>query len=190
MDRRLRCTPGMNTRLTVSSVLIFVLAGCGQSSRPQTSNAPVAKPAAPVVTTAAPVATQAPVASSAIAAKVEAPKVETPKATKLAVKRITIASGVKAHEPDGASDTFDAKTEKVYAFVEVDNPQKLPGEITVEFQPPSKKYEGRISLGVGESSRWRTWAFTRQAHEAGEWTAIVRDERGHELAREKFTVTT
>jgi hypothetical protein len=179
----------MHTRFTVgSSVLIFVLAGCGQSSRPQTSNAaPVAKPT-PVATTAAPVATQAPIASAAITAKVEAPK-ETPKATKLAVKRITIASGVKAHEPDGASDTFDVKTEKVYAFVEVENPEKLAGEITVEFQPPSKKYEGRIALGVGESSRWRTWAFTRQAHEAGEWTAIVRDERGHELAREKFTVT-
>lgn len=178
----------MHTRFTVGSVLIFVLAGCGQSSRPQTSNAPVAKPAATLATTAAPVATQAPVASATVTAKIEAPK-ETPKATKLAVKRITIAKGVKLHEPDGASDTFDSKTEKLYAFVEVDNPQKLPGEITVEFQPPSKKYEGRIALGVGESSRWRTWAFTRQAHETGEWTAIVRDERGHELAREKFTVT-
>jgi hypothetical protein len=106
------------------------------------------------------------------------------------VKRITIARGVENHEPKDASESIDAKAEKVYAFVEVDNPQKLPGEITVEFQPPSKKYEGRITLGVGESSRWRTWAFTRQAHEAGEWTAIVRDDRGHELAREKFTVTT
>ena len=170
----------MHPRCTVGSVLIFVLAGCGQSSRPQTS----------VATTAAPVATQPPVTSSTITAKIETtPKVETPKATKLAVKRITIAKGVENHEPKEASDTIESKTEKVYAFVEVDNPQKLPGEITVEFQPPSKKYEGRIALGVGESSRWRTWAFTRQAHEAGEWTAIVRDDRGHELAREKFTVT-
>ncbi len=118
---------------------------------------------------------------------------EAPKATKLAVKRITIARGVENHEPKDSSESIDAKAEKVYAFVEVDNPQKLPGEITVEFQPPSKKYGGpnaRITLGVGESSRWRTWAFTRQAHETGEWTAIVRDDRGHELAREKFTVTT
>jgi hypothetical protein len=176
----------MHTRFA-SVVLAVVLAGCASKAPPQTSNAsPVAKPAAPVAT-AAPAVTQTPVA---VATTFAAPKVEAPKATKLAVKRITIATGVKAHEPDGASDTVDGKAEKVYAFVEVDNPQKLPGEITVEFQPPSKKYEGRITLGVGESSRWRTWAFTRQAHETGEWTAIVRDDRGHELGREKFTVTT
>jgi hypothetical protein len=176
----------MHTRFA-SVVFAVVLAGCASKAPPQTSNAsPVAKPA-PAATTAAPAVTQAPVA---VATTTAAPKVEAPKATKLAVKRITIATGVKAHEPDGASESIDAKAEKVYAFVEVDNPQKLAGEITVEFQPPSKKYEGRITLGVGESSRWRTWAFTRQAHEAGEWTAIVRDDRGHELAREKFTVTT
>jgi hypothetical protein len=177
----------MHTRIA-SVIFAVVLAGCASKAPPQTSNAsPSAKPAAPVVTTtAAPVATQAPVAAATTMA---APKVEQPKATKLAVKRITIAKGVANHEPKDETDTVDVKNEKVYAFVEVDNPQKLPGEITVEFQPPSKKYEGRIALGVGESSRWRTWAFTRQAHEAGEWTAIVRDERGKELAREKFTVT-
>lgn len=180
----------MHTRFVTSIIFSVVLAGCASKAPPQTSNAsPSAKPVAPVVsTTAAPVATQAPVAAATTTTA--APKVEQPKATKLAVKRITIAKGVANHEPKDETDTIDSKNERVYAFVEVDNPQKLPGEITVEFQPPSKKYEGRISLGVGESSRWRTWAFTRQAHEAGEWTAIVRDERGKELAREKFTVTT
>ncbi|HEX4516568.1 MAG TPA: DUF2914 domain-containing protein [Polyangiaceae bacterium] len=177
----------MHTRFA-SVVFAVVLAGCASKAPPQTSNAsPVAKAAAPVATTA-PAATQAPVAVATTFAN--PPKVEAPKATKLAVKRITIARGVENHEPKDVSDTVDGKADKVYAFVEVDNPQKLPGEITVEFQPPSKKYEGRITLGVGESSRWRTWAFTRQAHETGEWTAIVRDDRGHELAREKFTVTT
>jgi hypothetical protein len=176
----------MHTRI-VSVVFAVVLAGCASKAPPQTSStSPVAKPVTPAATTTAPVATQAPVA---VATTTAAPKVEAPKATKLAVKRITIAKGVENHEPKDASDSIDSKNEKVYAFVEVENPQKLQGEITVEFQPPSKKYEGRIALGVGESSRWRTWAFTRQAHEAGEWTAIVRDERGHELAREKFTVT-
>ena len=176
----------MHTRWS-SIVIAVVLAGCASKAPPQTSNAspPAPQPTAPAVTTAAPVATQAPVVASAK----PAPRVETPKATKLAVKRIAIAHGIAGREPQGASDTFDAKTDKVYAFVELENPQRLPGEITVEFQPPSKKYEGAITLGVGESSRFRTWAFTRQAHEAGEWTAIVRDARGRELAREKFDVT-
>ncbi len=104
------------------------------------------------------------------------------------MKRITIARGVDHREPIDPGTSIDAKAQKVYAFVEVDNPERLPGEISVEFQPPSKKYEGQITLGVGETSRWRTWAFTRQAHEVGEWTAIVRDDKGRELAREKFDV--
>jgi hypothetical protein len=168
-----------------SVVIAVVLAGCA-SKAPQSSKAAPSQTVAQATATIPPppVVTAQPLASATVK-----PKVEVEHAKKLAVKRISIARGVNGHEPVDAATTFDAKNEKVYAFVEVENPEKLPGEITVEFMPPSKKYEGRVTLGVGESSRWRTWAFTRQAHEAGEWTAIVRDERGHELAREKFDIT-
>ena len=185
-----------------SVVIAVVLAGCA-SKAPQTSKA--APPAQTVAQSSATIPPPSVVTAQPIASATAKPKIDAPHAKKLAVKRISIARGVNGHEPLDAATTFDAKTDKVYAFVEVENPEKLSGEITVEFQPPSKKYDGpqaraagessdrhvnaRVTLGVGESSRWRTWAFTRQAHEAGEWTAIVRDERGHELAREKFEIT-
>lgn len=173
----------MNT--SWSSVLIaVVLAGCA-SKAPQSSQT---APTPSASTSSAAVQVPPPPPPSATTVATQAPKVETPHARKLTVKRITIARGVDHREPVDPGSSIDAKAQKVYAFVEIDNPERLPGEITVEFEPPSKKYEGRITLGVGEASRWRTWAFTRQAHEVGEWTAIVRDERGRELAREKFDV--
>ncbi len=170
----------MHTRW--SSVLIaVVLAGCA-SKAPRASQAAPTPP--PEVASA-----RAPATATATAPPpVASVKVDVPRASKLAVKRLAIARGVDQHEPVDPGTSFDATAQKVYAFVEVDNPERLPGAITVEFQPPSKKYEGRITLGIGETSRWRTWAFTRQAHEVGEWTAIVRDDKGRELAREKFDV--
>ena len=168
-----------------SILLAIVLAGCA-SKTPQSAQ-PAPAPSATAVATAAQ-ATVPPPAPSATTAAIAAARVEAKHARKLAVKRVILARGVDRHEPVDPGTAFDASEQKVYAFVEIDNPERLPGEITVEFQPPSKKYEGRVTLGVGEASRWRTWAFTRQAHETGEWTAIVRDERGRELAREKFDV--
>jgi hypothetical protein len=184
----------MNTQWS-SVVIAVVLAGCASKAPQGSQPVPTPTPSASAVATTAksppPPVVPTPVATAAA-------KVEPKHAAKLSVKRITLARGVDHREPVDPSASFDAKAQKVYAFVELDNPERLPGEITVEFQPPSKKYEvaggvrgsmGRVTLGVGEASRWRTWAFTRQAHEVGAWTAIVRDERGHELARETFDVT-
>ena len=44
-----------------------------------------------------------------------------------------------------------------------------------------------LKVGAG-AAHFRTWAFTRRAHEAGEWTVVVRDQ-GRVLARQSFTVT-
>lgn len=167
-----------------SVVIAVVVAGCA-SKPPQSSHAAPA-PSAVATSPAQALVPPPPPAPSAMA--VAPAKVEVKHASKLTVKRIVIARGVDHREPVDPGTSFDATAQKLYAFVEVENPEHLPGEITVEFHPPSKKYEGQVTLGVGEGRRWRTWAMTRQAHEVGEWTAVVRDERGHELAREKFDV--
>lgn len=69
-------------------------------------------------------------------------------AEKLALKRLVLAHGIDKREPQDVSTTFNAKESKIYAFVEVENPEKLPGE----------------------------------------WTAIVKDAKGHELGRQTFNV--
>jgi hypothetical protein len=109
-------------------------------------------------------------------------------AKKLAVKRLTLAHGIENHEPQEATTSFRASDDRVYAFVELENPGRAEDAITVVFQPPSGPALAEIPLKVGESPRFRTWAFTRRAHDAGEWGVVIRDASGRVLARQTFTV--
>jgi Protein of unknown function (DUF2914) len=108
--------------------------------------------------------------------------------SKMTLKRFTFAHGVDAREPQDATTTFKTSDDRVYAFVEVDNPGKTEGQIEVVFQPPTGAALAPIPLTVGALPRFRTWAFTRKAHEAGEWTVTIRDEGGRMLGRESFTM--
>ncbi len=104
------------------------------------------------------------------------------------VSRLVLAHGIENHEPQQPASTFKTRDDRVYAFVEVQNPTKAAGKISVVFEPPHGPALAPITLDFGDSSRFRTWAFTRKAHEAGEWAVVVRDENGRLLAHETFTV--
>ncbi len=178
------------------------LTGCGEQTEARPP-APVASPVTtlkqePVAATPAPTCpTATPIAATVPAAPVEpvhrAPsKAEAPrKPAKLQVKRLVLAQGVKDREPVEPSTSFQAsEAERIYAFVEVENLSDHEGEISVAFVPPGGGSPvGNVTLEVGSSPRWRTWAFTRGARKAGEWTAVVRSETGEVLAREAFEVT-
>jgi hypothetical protein len=113
----------------------------------------------------------------------------------LAIKRFVIAHGVKDREPVEAATQFSSEGKpRVYAFLEVENKEHAPGAVFVAFEPPPSKVavppaEHDVRLAVGPSQRWRTWAFKSAPHEVGTWTAVVKDERGQELARATFDVT-
>jgi hypothetical protein len=106
---------------------------------------------------------------------------------KMTVKRLVLAHGVDAREPQEATSRFKRNDDRVYAFVEVANSSD-DGKISVVFQPPTGGALAEIPLEVKKSPRFRTWAFTRKAHEAGQWGVTVRDEKGRILAKETFTV--
>jgi hypothetical protein len=106
----------------------------------------------------------------------------------MSVSRLVLAHGIDAHEPQQPTSSFKTRDDRVYAFVEVQNPTKATGKILVVFEPPSGPALAPIPLEVGDSSRFRTWAFTRKAHDAGEWAVVVRDEKDRVLARETFSV--
>jgi hypothetical protein len=109
-------------------------------------------------------------------------------AKSLEVKRLVFARGIDGHEPQDAASAFSAKEDRVYAFVELANPG-ADGNVEVVFQPPAGA-SFAVPLKVsGKASHFRTWAFTRRAHEAGEWTVVVRTPAGKALARQSFTVT-
>ena len=108
---------------------------------------------------------------------------------KIHVKRLILAHGIRGREPVGRGQVFAlAKTERIYAFVEADNPSEQESNVTVVFEPPSGKTQ-RVEIPIGAEKRWRTWAFTRSVHEAGTWFATVRDQGGNVLAHAQFKVT-
>lgn len=183
----------------VSITAGLALAGCDRRAEPAACTpepravartVPAEKPADKPAEPAAASIPAAPAAAPPAVKKAEAPTAAEPTATRLRIKRLVVAEGVDAREPIGARTAFRADDmDKVYAFVEVENPERMGGAITVSFEPPSGPEIGNVRLAVGASPRWRTWAFSRAVREAGEWTAIVRDEHGRVLAREPFSVT-
>jgi hypothetical protein len=107
---------------------------------------------------------------------------------RLGVKRLVLAHGIDGHEPQEPSGSFKTSDDRVYAFVELDNPARTGSAISVVFEPPSGPPGAEIPLTVGETARFRTWAFTRRAHVAGEWTVVIRDAEHRVLGRQTFTV--
>jgi hypothetical protein len=109
--------------------------------------------------------------------------------TKLTLKRIQFAEEISKREPVSAEETFSAaQTGKLYAFIEVDNPEKKRSHVLVTFVPPMGS-PSKVELRVGDKSRWRTWAMRRSVKAVGTWTVIVSDAKGGEIGRRSFEVT-
>lgn len=108
----------------------------------------------------------------------------------LYVKRLVIAQGVKDREPVDAASTFaQGRVKRIYAFVEVGNRDLSASEVYVSFRPKGGKERGRVRLRVGASPRWRTWAYTTQATEVGEWEAVVRNGRDEIIGTTSFEIS-
>lgn len=196
--------PVSRPRLTaLAFAAVVALSGCDRRSEPAACTpepAPVAAVApAPAATTAAaaattgapPAASPPPVTGAARPADRPAAPAASPRAaTDLRIRRLVVAEGVEGREPVAPRRTFArGELERVYAFVEVENPERLPGDVVVSFEPADGPAIGNVPLTVGAAPRWRTWAFSRAVDRAGEWAAVVRDGEGRVLAREPFTVT-
>lgn len=189
----------MNTRMTWAlSLVTLTLMGCGERNAPPVTQPHAAAtatttPSAPSTTVAAAPTTAPAVTAASLPpapAKAAPAKVVVADA-KLSVKRLVVARGVKGHEPIDAGSSFSAKDAgKIYAFIEVENEDRAPSEITVSFEPPGGgASRGNVKLAVGGEPRWRTWAFTRTARDVGAWTAVVKDHRGSVIARAPFEIT-
>jgi hypothetical protein len=187
-------------------VLGALAVGCGHRSDGAGNQPQAITPAACVPVPSD--ASKAPVTASAVLSPPAAPSAVAPKAAdkpsakpvkvkvadaKLKVRRLVVAEGVERgkREPIGAKASFKAADiHKLYAFVEVENPEQAESEVFVTFEPEhAGPSQGQISLKVGESSRWRTWAYTRGVKKAGSWAAVVRSADGTVLARTPFEVT-
>jgi hypothetical protein len=110
-------------------------------------------------------------------------------AADLSVTRLVMAKGVKSREPVGASNVFTAgEQDKIYAFLEVGNRDRVPSELYVTFKNHTTGKSARVPVQVGAGARWRTWVFTRAANKPGQWSATVKNAKGKTLASGKFSI--
>ncbi|MEZ4293476.1 MAG: DUF2914 domain-containing protein [Polyangiaceae bacterium] len=191
------------------SVLAFgaLAVGCGHRSEGAGENPHALTPAAcvPVPEGTAKAPEPAKAASPAKTVAQAEPKAEEKQAAKpakvkvktldapLRVRRLVVAEGVERgrREPVGAASSFKASdVDKLYAFVEIENPNRADSEVFVTFEPDGEgPSQGQVTLDVGAAPRWRTWAYTRGVKKAGSWAAVVRSADGTVLARTPFEVT-
>jgi len=148
-------------------------------------------PAMPAVTPVAVLATPASDKPASAPAKA-APAAKKGDGSQVKVKRLVVATGVERakREPVGAANTFKkGDFDRLFAFVEVEN-KGDPADVIVTFEPEQTGADakGNVTLEVGSSPHFRTWAFSRAVDHAGDWVAVVRAADGRELAREPFSV--
>ena len=109
------------------------------------------------------------------------------------IRRIVVGTGIEAREPVGVADHFRATEEQLYVFLDITNRHGEEGDVTITFEPeqPSRTAHttGLVTLHVpAGAARHRTWAWSRNVHAVGRWSAVVSDEAGHELAHTDFVV--
>lgn len=160
-------------------------ANAGPGATVERALAPEARPAtSPTVQQLAPVATAATdhVAGSAGGE----PSAATSAA--LGIKRLVVTHAIADREPVPAA-SISAGAGQVFAFIEAKNEGDDSGQIVVTFEHSTGERVGFVKLDIPkQSSRWRTWARSANVKKSGNWTAVVRDASGAELARQAFEV--
>ena len=106
------------------------------------------------------------------------------------VKRFVVATGVRDREPLASGDALSADGSAIYAFAELANPAGSSEDVRITFERKGgKERVGEVTLPVpANTSRHRTWAFTRFIRAAGVWEAVLWSESGTELSRTSFEV--
>lgn len=105
------------------------------------------------------------------------------------VDRFLLTTGVVDREPVDEENVFSADAEKIFAFVQVANPEGAPYSFKVHFESVDKAPSPYgITLDVPTSPRYRTWAFTRIKRAPGAYRAVLRTLEGREIARKEFVV--
>ncbi len=105
----------------------------------------------------------------------------------LKVKRFLIGTGVSGREPTGVARSF-SKGKRIFAFVEVTNPEQVASEIYVSFFKDGTPAGRGIRMNIGSGARWRTWVATRRAKTLGTWHVIVRNGQRQQIARTSFEI--
>ena len=105
------------------------------------------------------------------------------------VVRFVLAKDVVDREPVEETDIFTTETEKIFAFVHVDNASGEPYAFRVHWEPasgPASPYG--VKLNVRTAPRFRTWAWTKIKRDPGRYRAVLRTLDGEEIASREFDI--
>ncbi len=90
--------------------------------------------------------------------------------------------------PVDPGHVFPIDDRRVYVIVDLENPSKLEGELTVGWIKPGDTKEGNlVSMTLTPHEQWRTFAFNRYTNAfPGVWQVVIRDSDNTVLARAAF----
>ncbi len=109
-----------------------------------------------------------------------------PEQTGMAIARLVVGTGVEKGEPVGVAETFPAKTEKVYCFLEAKNIPKDTEISFVWFHGQKELLKTALPLKMG--SKWRTYAHKNLRGLKGEWKVEIKGADGNLIKDVKFKV--
>lgn len=105
------------------------------------------------------------------------------------LNQAVIAGGVEAHQPVGTEGPFVANGERVYVFLDVNNPGPDPVVYTVNWHHVDRDRQSSQTIEAGRSPRWRTWVYRRATERtAGSWRVEVVAPNGDVQAELDFTI--
>jgi hypothetical protein len=179
----------MKRSLAFGWILVSMLSGCGAPEPVVEVDEPapvaIVSPRAQVT-----LATTTPEAIPAPAPRIApppAPRV-THASDELTLRRLVVATDVADHEPVGASDTIDHDAERVYAFIDAQNPGDEATLVVTFTSDDGAHTVGHVDVSVpAHTSRWRTWAYSRHLS-PGLWHAEVRTTDGRLVDDHAFEV--
>ena len=104
----------------------------------------------------------------------------------MTINRFLTCQAVEDREPVGASETFPADTEKVYAYLEATG---ISADVAISFVWYHGNDEvARVPLSIKQGSRWRTYSSKKLAGRTGAWRIEIQDSAAAVLASVDFTV--
>jgi len=109
----------------------------------------------------------------------------------LMINRVVMARDVEDRTPVDERTSFrSSEDERIYAFLDVANPEREQQELTVAWMRTERPDDvvSQVAVDVGPHPRWRTWAYTSRLRRPGRYMVVVRDAEDEVIARAPFEV--
>jgi hypothetical protein len=102
------------------------------------------------------------------------------------VARFVLCAAIENREPVGATETFPASTEKVYAFLEATDIAEDTQAVFVWYH--GDKEISSVTLSLKKGTKWRTYSSKKLAGLTGGWKVELKDQSGAAVKSVSFKV--